>query len=83
MHTREGLSGCLICSQDIRKGNFKRVPDPEEFHPKTMRIFASGFGGQTKAIFVKIMENGRLPESWIEINVLLSPQRKKKVEFRN
>lgn len=76
-------SGYLVFSQDSRKGNFKKVPDPEKLHPKTMREFAGGFAGQLKVIFVKFVENGKLPESWKEINVLISPQRKKKLEFRN
>lgn len=48
-----------------------------------MREFAGGFAGQLKVSFVKFVENGKLPESWKEINVLISPQRKKKLEFRN
>lgn len=80
---QRGTSGYLVSPQEIRKGNIKRVPDPEKLHPKAMREFTGGFSGQLKVIFVKIVENGKLPESWKEINVLISPRRKKKLEFRN
>lgn len=51
---QRGASGCLVCSQNTRKGNSKRVPDPEELHLKAVRQFAGGFAGQLKVIFVKL-----------------------------
>lgn len=43
-----------MSSQDISKGNFKRVPDPDELHPKAMREFAGGIAGQLGVTFVKL-----------------------------
>lgn len=43
-----------MCSQDLRQEHFKRVPDPDEMHPKAMREFAGGIVGQLGVIFVKL-----------------------------
>lgn len=43
-----------MCSQDLRQENFKRVPDPDEIHPKAMREFAGGIVGQLGVVFVKL-----------------------------
>lgn len=50
-----GASGGPACSQDIRKGNFQRVPDPDEIHPKAGREFAGGIVGQLGVISVKLL----------------------------
>lgn len=69
-------SGRLACSQDTKKGNFKRLPDPDELPLKTMREFAGGIAGQLGIIFVKLWRMESCQEARARLMCSFLPKKK-------
>lgn len=79
-HLRAAWVSLVKCSQDIRKGNVKKIPNPDELYPTAVREPARWHCLPAGRYCCEIVENGKLSGNWKEVNVLIFFERGKKVE---
>lgn len=73
-----------MCSQDIRKGNIKKILNPDELYPKAVRELARGHCSPALGdTVVKLWRTESCQGSWKEVYFLIFLEKGKKVESGN